>query len=154
MLWKIADEPSALAAGLTIHTRQKAPRGGREHDIPQPYTAVDTRRVDAPRRPLKRPLATPLWQVPPAERAEFLRAQKAATAASSTATWNTAHGSVAVAEGIKTYTGTCTECKKQFKAARPAYRKGKWPSVCSDGCKKARQRRQGAARVRKHRDQR
>lgn len=134
----------AIAAGLTIHERPRPQFSGRQDDIEQPYTAVVTKRLEEAVRAPEAPLDTPLWKIPPQERRSFQSARASAKADSFTSEWDTAHGRVRVADRMKFYTGLCQQCSKSFTVSRPAARKGKWPSVCGDECRKARRQRQAA----------
>jgi hypothetical protein len=134
----------AIAAGLTIHERPGPRFTGRQDDVQQPYTAVTTKRLEKAVRAPERPLETPLWEIPPLERRSFQSARKSAAADGFTSSWETTHGNVKVADRMKFYTGTCAECSKSFTVSRPASRRGKWPSLCSDECKKNRRQRQAA----------
>lgn len=147
-------EADAIAAGLTIHDRPGPRFSGRQHDIEQPHTAVTTKRLEKAIRAPERPLETPLWEIPPHERRQFQSARASAAADGFTSSWETTHGHVKVAERTKFYTGVCQQCSKSFTVSRPASRRGKWPSVCGDECKKIRRQQQTAAAVKKHRQRR
>jgi hypothetical protein len=144
----------AIAAGLTIHERPRPQLSGRQDDIEQPHKAVTTSRLETAVRVPEAPLETPLWLIPPQERRQHLSARSSAVADKYESSWVTSHGTVAVADKVKTYTGKCTECTQSFTVSRPASRRGKWPSLCSDECRKTRKRRQDASALKKHRQRR